>query len=48
MLEIEPPVVEPEDIEFLNRVYAGEILRMHALYPDTVDIWGTSPTLADY
>ena len=48
MLEIEPPVVEPEDIEFLNKVYAGEIVRMHSLYPDTVDIWGTSPTLADY
>ncbi|ETI59491.1 hypothetical protein C100_20990 [Sphingobium sp. C100] len=48
MLEIEPPIVEPEDIEFLNSAYADEILHMHSLYPDLAEIWSMRPTLADY
>lgn len=48
MLEIDPPIVEPDDIDFLNQVYAQELGRMRSLYPEAAEIWNTSPTLADY
>jgi len=48
MLEVDPPVVEPEDIEFLNRIYASELAEMRRLYPETGEIWREDITLADY
>ncbi|NWK94268.1 hypothetical protein DM806_00855 [Sphingobium lactosutens] len=48
MLEVDPPIVEPEDIEFLNSVYQKEISQMRNLYPETAEIWDMNPTLADY
>jgi len=48
MLELDPPIVEPDDIEFLNQVYASELKEMRKLYPETADIWMSNPTIADY
>jgi hypothetical protein len=48
MLEVIPPVVEEEDINFLNRVYVDELRKMRNRFPITIQIWPESPRLSDY
>lgn len=48
MLEVEPPIVEIEDVEFLNRVYQRELIEMRKMFPETADIWTMSPTIEHY
>ncbi len=48
MPEILPPVVEEEDIRFLNQVYVDELRKMRKRFPITIQIWPESPGLSEY
>lgn len=39
MLQVNPPIVEEEDLLFLNRVYAQELDKMYRQFPVTAKIW---------
>jgi hypothetical protein len=48
MLAVNPPIVEEEDMNFLNRVYFKELQKMYRMFPDTHEIWSVNPSLSDY
>lgn len=48
MLDVEPPIVETADIDFLNSLYADEVATMHKLFPESIDTWRFNPGFEDY
>jgi hypothetical protein len=48
MLEVLPPVVENEDMDFLNLIYSEELFKMRERFPDADKFWMKNPSLSDY
>lgn len=48
MAPVDPPCVEQEDLEILNKIYYNEITKMYAMFPKVSGFWKLNLSLSDF